>query len=130
MSGLVHTKWTHLRLFKHYIERHTLYTYLLCLPQCVSLLLTPVSVPSAISLWILSLLIIRGVCYLQSPFHDLLRNKKQGYISHLSNNCSIALATHLPLPFASVSVNKDTCVFSNRLSEFPSVSIICIQYII
>ncbi len=122
VSSLVYTKWTLSMLSKRYIEIPTFCTYLLCLLQCILLLLAPTSVPIIISLWTVSLLGIRGMCYLPSPSHDLLRNKKQGCNLYRSKNYSIAQDTHLPLPSASVVVNKETCLLSNPLSESPSVT--------
>ncbi len=70
----------------------------------------------------LSLSFIRGVCYLQSPFHDLLQNKISGYTFNQSKNDSIVRITHLPTPFASVAVNKDCYIVSNPSSESPSIT--------
>ncbi len=109
-------------LSKRYIEKPTICTYLLCLLQCYLLLLAPTSVPVIISLWTVSIIIIRGVCYLPSPSHDLLRNKKQGYKLHHPQNYSITQDTHLPLPSAPVAVNKLSCLPANPLSESPSVT--------
>ncbi len=108
-------------LFKRYTKRLTILTYLLWF-LCVSLLLAPMSIPVTISLWILSLSFIRGVCYLQSPFHNLLRNKKSGYTLHQFKNCSITCITCLPSPSASVAVNIDYHIVSNPSS--PSVTCI------
>ncbi len=80
LSNLVHSKWTLSMLSIRYIEKPTFCTYLLCLLQSYLQLLTPTSLPVIISLWIIATLIVRGVCLLQSPSHDLLRTKKQGYI--------------------------------------------------
>ncbi len=43
---------------------------------------------------------------------------KQGFSHNISKSCSNALDTHLPLPSASATVNKDTCFFSN-----PSITV-------
>ncbi len=113
-------------LSKRYIEKPTFCTYLLCLLQCYLqcylLLLAPTSVPVIISLWTVSIIIIRGVCYLPTPSHDLLRNKKQGYKLHHTKNDSIIQDTHLHLQSAPVAVNKLTCLPANPLSESPSVT--------
>ncbi len=110
-------------LSTRYIELPTCpFTYLLCFFQFVLLCSAPTSAPIVISLWILPILVQRGVCCLPSSFHDLLRIKKQGYKLHLSKNCSIACDTHLTLPSASVAVKKDTCYYYNPLSESPSVT--------
>ncbi len=56
------------------------------------------SVAYTISMWILSLLIIRVVCYLQSPFHDLLWNKVIYYINTITFPLPVTLTCHYHPP--------------------------------
>ncbi len=99
MSGLVHTKWTHLRLFKRYIERHTLYTYLLCLPQCVSLLLTPVSqVPYHCRSCLCSSPEVCAISSLHSMISCETRNKVILPISPITVPLPLLLTCHYHLP--------------------------------
>ncbi len=118
VSGLVSTIRLTRMLFKPYTERLTL-----CLLQCVFLLLAPVSVPYTISLWMLSLLLIRGVCYLQSPFHDLLRNKVIYSINPRTVPLPVPLTCqHHPPPLLSIKtvilLRKSPSVTSKVKSTF------------
>lgn len=71
-----------------------------------------------------------GVCCFPSQFHDLLWIKKQGYSYHLSKNCSIALDTHLPLPSASVTVNKNPVYILSTESRSAAVFIPSILFVL
>lgn len=105
-----------------YIEIPTLLTYLLCLLQCYLLLLAPTYPPVSIALWIISILIIRGVCLFPSPSHDLLRNKNQDYKLHHTNKYFITQDIHLSSPPVPIADNKLTCYTFIPLSESHSVT--------
>ncbi len=57
-----------------------------------------------------------------SPSHDSCEIRKKVIISIYPRTVPLPKITHLPLPSASVAVNKETCIFSNPLSESPTVT--------
>ncbi len=105
-----------------YIELLTVFTYLLCLLQSYLLLLAPTSPPISIALWIISLPIYRGVCFLPPPLHDLMRTKNQGYQRIQVKEPLIIPDTHLSSAPALIADNKLTCYTFIPLSECHSLT--------